>query len=56
MLVAIGVDWEGARRQVLAVDFCKEMDGLAALVREGLGSDPFSGVVYVFRRAGGPTG
>ena len=25
------------------------MDGLAALVRESLGADPYSGVVYVFR-------
>jgi hypothetical protein len=25
------------------------MDGLAALVREQLGADPFSGVLYVFR-------
>ena len=25
------------------------MDGLAALVRESLGSDPYGGVVYVFR-------
>jgi transposase len=25
------------------------MDGLAALVRESLGGDPYSGVVYVFR-------
>jgi transposase len=25
------------------------MDGLAAVVRESLGSDPYSGVVYVFR-------
>ena len=25
------------------------MDGLAALVREGLGADPYSGVIYVFR-------
>jgi transposase len=31
------------------VDFRKGMDGLAALVRESLGADPFSGVVYVFR-------
>ena len=31
------------------VDFRKGMDGLAALVRESLGCDPFSGVVYVFR-------
>lgn len=42
----------GAVRVLVAtrpVDFRKGMDGLAALVREGLGSDPFSGVVYVFR-------
>ena len=31
------------------VDFRKGADGLAALVREALRSDPFSGVVYVFR-------
>jgi transposase len=31
------------------VDFRKGMDGLAALVREQLGADPFSGVLYVFR-------
>ena len=31
------------------VDFRKGMDGLAALVRESLGSDPYSGVIYVFR-------
>ena len=31
------------------VDFRKGMDGLAALVREHLGADPFSGVIYVFR-------
>ena len=42
----------GAVRVLVAtrpVDFRKGMDGLAALVRENLGSDPFSGVVYVFR-------
>lgn len=42
----------GAVRVLVAtrpVDFRKGMDGLAALVRESLGSDPFSGVVYVFR-------
>jgi hypothetical protein len=27
----------------------KGMDGLAALVRESLGGDPYSGVIYVFR-------
>jgi transposase len=37
----------GAVRVLVAtrpVDFRKGMDGLAALVRENLGSDPFSGV------------
>lgn len=31
------------------VDFRKGAEGLAALVRENLGADPFSGTVYVFR-------
>jgi transposase len=31
------------------VDFRKGMDGLAALARENLGQDPFSGTVLVFR-------
>lgn len=31
------------------VDFRKDAEGLAALVREMMHSDPFSGVVYVFR-------
>jgi len=31
------------------VDFRKGMNGLAALVREQLKTDPFSGVIYVFR-------
>jgi len=31
------------------VDFRKGADGLAALVREAIGADPFSGAVYVFR-------
>ena len=31
------------------VDFRKGMDGLAALVGEVMGADPFSRVVYVFR-------
>lgn len=31
------------------VDFRKGMDGLAAVVRESLGSDPYGGVIYVFR-------
>jgi transposase len=42
----------GAVRVLVAmrpVDFRKGMDGLAAMVRESLGSDPYSGVIYVFR-------
>ena len=31
------------------VDFRKGPDSLAALVKAELGTDPFSGVVYVFR-------
>jgi transposase len=31
------------------VDFRKGAEGLAALVREEMKSDPFSGAVYVFR-------
>lgn len=31
------------------VDFRKGMDGLAALVKEHLGADPFCGTVFVFR-------
>ena len=31
------------------VDFRKGMEGLAALVREAMGGDPFNGAVYVFR-------
>jgi transposase len=31
------------------VDFRKGADGLAALVRETMGADPFSGAIYVFR-------
>jgi transposase len=31
------------------VDFRKGAEGLAALVRETIRADPFSGVVYVFR-------
>ncbi len=31
------------------VDFRKGMDGLAAYVQEAFKSDPFSGVIYVFR-------
>lgn len=42
----------GARRVMVAtkpVDFRKGAEGLAAIVREAMGSDPFSGAVYVFR-------
>ena len=42
----------GAVRVMIAtrpVDFHKGAEGLAALVRETMGADPFSGVVYVFR-------
>ena len=42
----------GAVRVLMAtrpVDFRKGVDGLAALVREAMGADPFSGAVYVFR-------
>ncbi|MCI9882929.1 IS66 family insertion sequence element accessory protein TnpB [Methylobacterium goesingense] len=31
------------------VYFRKGMDGLAALVRDAIGADPFSGTVYVFQ-------
>ena len=31
------------------VDFRKGMDGLAAVVHETLGANPFGGVIYVFR-------
>jgi transposase len=42
----------GAVRVLVAtkpVDFHKGADGLAALVRDTMGADPFSGTVYVFR-------
>ena len=42
----------GAVRVMVAtkpVDFRKGAEGLAALVREVQGADPFSGAVYVFR-------
>lgn len=42
----------GAVRVMVAtkpVDFRKGAEGLSALVREELGSDPFSGVIFVFR-------
>ena len=34
---------------VKPVDFRKGMDGLCAVVKEELRTDPFSGVIYVFR-------
>jgi transposase len=42
----------GAVRVLVAmrpIDFRKGMDGIAALVRESLGCDPYGGVIYVFR-------
>jgi transposase len=42
----------GAVRVMVAtkpVDFRKGADGLAALVRETMTADPFSGAIYVFR-------
>ncbi len=42
----------GATRVLVAtkpVDFRKGAEGLAALVRDAMKSDPFSGAVYVFR-------
>ena len=31
------------------VDFRRQMDGLAALVQQAHGADPYCGTVYVFR-------
>jgi len=42
----------GAVRVMVAtkpVDFRKGAEGLAALVRETMGTEPFSGAIYVFR-------
>ena len=42
----------GAVRELVAtspVDFRKGAEGLAALVRDVMGADPFDGAVYVFR-------
>lgn len=42
----------GAVRVMMAtkpVDFRKGAEGLAALVRETMGADPFNGAAYVFR-------
>src|SRR5450631_1083555 len=52
MFVPVMMIPSGAVRVLMAtrpVDFRKGMDGLAALARESLGSDPYSGVIYVFR-------
>lgn len=58
MIASIGAEGEpvigpsGAVRMMVAtkpVDFRRGMEGLATLVRESMGADPFSGVVYVFR-------
>ena len=32
----------------LSIDFRKGVDGLAALVRDMVGGDPFDGAIYVF--------
>jgi transposase len=43
---------QGSLRVLVAtkpVDFRKGMDGLAALVKEHMSADPFSGAIYVFR-------
>ena len=42
----------GAVRVMVAtkpVDFRKGAEGLAGLVRETMGADPFDGAIYVFR-------
>jgi hypothetical protein len=47
----------GTVRVVVAtrpVDFRKGMEGLAALVREHMNADPFTGTVYVFRAKRAP--
>jgi transposase len=38
------------------VDFRKSAEGLAALVRETMNADPFSGAIYVFRAKRGRPG
>ena len=47
----IGPTWGAVRVMVATkpVDFRKGAEGLAALVRETMRADPFSGAVYVFR-------
>lgn len=40
------IGWSGTTKPV---DFRKGADGLAALVRETMQADPFSGAIYVFR-------
>ena len=51
-LKAASIGPTGAVRVMIAtkpVDFSKGAEGLAALVRDTMGADPFSGAVYVFR-------
>lgn len=36
-----------------AIDFRKGIDGLAQICKEWLNTDPFSGVVFIFRNRGG---
>ena len=51
MIPAVGGPPSGVRVLVATkpVDFRKGMNGLAALVKDDLRADPYSGVVYVFR-------
>ncbi len=52
MIVAPQVGPSGGVRVLIAtkpVDFRKGANGLAALIKDEMGGDPFSGVVYVFR-------
>jgi len=52
VIVAPQVGPSGGVRVLMAtkpVDFRKGANGLAALIKDEMGADPFSGVVYVFR-------
>jgi len=48
-------DWTGLRIFVRPgnTDMRKQIDGLAALVRDSLGQDPFDGSLYLFAGMGG---
>lgn len=48
-------DWSGLRIFVRPgnTDMRKQIDGLAALVRDSLGQDPFDGSLYLFAGMGG---